>query len=203
LSALVTFAILPSYLHQYPNTMNSSLKNAVIVILVAVIAGLLLYFLPKAADEPDSVVNPADVQDFLTCADAGYPVMESDPRQCRTPDGRLFVEDTTENAEVVINTPMIGQRVTSPLTVSGKAKGTWFFEDNLPVTLKDKNGKVLAQKGAQSQDGQWMTTDYVNFTVVLEFDMPATDEGSLFIEKDNPSGLPEHAGSFFVPVRFR
>lgn len=32
------------------------------------------------------------VNSFEECAEAGYPVMESLPRQCRTPDGRTFEE---------------------------------------------------------------------------------------------------------------
>jgi hypothetical protein len=35
------------------------------------------------------------IQDFESCAAAGYAVMESFPRQCRTPDGRMFVEGVT------------------------------------------------------------------------------------------------------------
>lgn len=34
----------------------------------------------------------AEVRSFEDCASAGYPVMESYPRQCRTPDGKTFVE---------------------------------------------------------------------------------------------------------------
>jgi len=33
------------------------------------------------------------INSFEDCANAGYPVMESYPRQCRTPDGRNFVEE--------------------------------------------------------------------------------------------------------------
>lgn len=32
------------------------------------------------------------ITNFAQCIDAGYPVMESHPRQCRTPDGRIFKE---------------------------------------------------------------------------------------------------------------
>ncbi|MBU2615593.1 MAG: hypothetical protein KKC19_00650 [Nanoarchaeota archaeon] len=32
------------------------------------------------------------VTNFQTCIDAGYPIMESYPRQCRTLGERLFVE---------------------------------------------------------------------------------------------------------------
>jgi len=44
-----------------------------------------------------TVVNtPADseaITSFEECTAAGYPVMESYPRQCKTSDGRTFVED--------------------------------------------------------------------------------------------------------------
>ena len=33
------------------------------------------------------------INNFQSCADAGYAVMESHPRQCRTLGGRLFVEE--------------------------------------------------------------------------------------------------------------
>lgn len=33
------------------------------------------------------------VYDFESCAAAGNPVMESYPRQCRTPKGKIFVEE--------------------------------------------------------------------------------------------------------------
>lgn len=36
------------------------------------------------------------ITDFDACAGAGYPVMESYPEQCRTPDGRTFVRKITE-----------------------------------------------------------------------------------------------------------
>ncbi len=44
--------------------------------------------------------NDADyyqIKNFNHCADAGYPVMESYPRQCRVPNRTLFVEEI-ENA---------------------------------------------------------------------------------------------------------
>ena len=44
---------------------------------------------------PTSVTDPqpafSGIRNFEQCAAAGYPVMESYPEQCRTPDGRLFV----------------------------------------------------------------------------------------------------------------
>jgi hypothetical protein len=167
---------------------------AIFIVLLAVAAAI--YYIP--GNEESSV----EVNNFAACLDAGYPVMESFPRQCQSPDGRTFTEETKENPDVVVDTPVWGAVVTSPLRVSGKARGNWYFEANIPVTLEDQNGKVLAQKGFQAQ-GEWMTTDYVPFSDTLTFTTPDTEFGRLIISKDNPSGLPEHDASFAVPVKFR
>jgi hypothetical protein len=44
---------------------------------------------PTAVADPPSAFS--GIRNFEQCAAAGYPVMESYPEQCRTPDGRLFV----------------------------------------------------------------------------------------------------------------
>ncbi|MBI4049625.1 MAG: hypothetical protein HY395_02295 [Candidatus Doudnabacteria bacterium] len=146
--------------------------------------------------------RPVKVTDFHSCVNAGYPVAESFPRQCTGPDGQTFTEEVSEEPEVVVETPTRGALAASPLNIKGKARGTWFFEANLPVTLKDQNGKILAQKGFQAK-GEWMTEDYVEFEDSLTFSAPTTEFGVLVIENDNPSGLPENEKSFAVPVRFR
>jgi hypothetical protein len=169
--------------------MKTWLKIAILVIVALVV----LYLVPWS--------KQPEVNDFQACIDAGYPVMESFPRQCKTPDGRTFTEQIVEG-DVVISFPRPGEVVLSPLLVSGKARGNWFFEANLPVSLKDQTGKLLAQKGFQAK-GEWMTTDYVPFEDTLEFEKPSTEYGLLIIEKDNPSGLPEHDDSYVVPVKFR
>lgn len=91
--------------------------------------------------------------------------------------------------------------VTSPLTITGEARGTWFFEASFPVVLQDANGKVIAAKAATAL-GDWMTEDFVPFTVTLTFDKPATETGTLILEKDNPSDNPQFANQLTLPVRF-
>lgn len=91
--------------------------------------------------------------------------------------------------------------ITSPLVIEGEAWGPWFFEASFPVKLLDGNGKVLAQVPAQAQ-GEWMTENFVAFKATLTFAAPATATGTLVFEKDNPSGLPEHADEFRLPIRF-
>lgn len=61
-----------------------------LVVAIVIVAGLLLSF--SVIQEQNQAF---DIMTFEECAAAGYPIMESYPRQCRTPDGRLFVEDTS------------------------------------------------------------------------------------------------------------
>ncbi|MBS3080894.1 hypothetical protein J4221_05460 [Candidatus Pacearchaeota archaeon] len=37
--------------------------------------------------------NFSKINDFESCVKSGYPIMESYPRQCKTPDGKTFVEE--------------------------------------------------------------------------------------------------------------
>ena len=102
---------------------------------------------------------------------------------------------------VRVFSPLPDDIVASPLTVCGEARGNWFFAASFPVRLLDANGAELAVIPAQAKD-EWMTTDFVPFEVTLVFQPPSTDTGTLILEKDNPSGLPEHADEFRIPVRF-
>jgi hypothetical protein len=100
-----------------------------------------------------------------------------------------------------VATPQPNQTVKSPLVVSGEARGTWYFEASFPVKLLDANGNILAQAPAQAQ-GEWMTAEFVPFSVTLTFPNPTTATGTLVLEKDNPSGLPEYDDSRSIPIRF-
>jgi len=104
---------------------------------------------------------------------------------------------------IKVSSPLPGQEISSPFTVTGEARGSWYFEASFPVILKDSNGTVLAQVPAQAE-GEWMTTDYVPFKAILNFQKPSgTDTGTLTLEKDNPSGLPENDNSLVIPVVFK
>lgn len=104
-------------------------------------------------------------------------------------------------SEVIVTSPVSGDTVTSPLSVSGMAKGTWFFEGNIPVSLEDENGGIIAQIGAMT-DGEWMTEELVPFDTEISF-ATTKESGFLVIRKDNPSGEPQFDAEFRVPVRFQ
>jgi len=102
---------------------------------------------------------------------------------------------------VYIERPLPNTQVKSPLLVSGRARGNWYFEGSFPVKLLDGNGNVLALAPAQAQS-EWMTTEYVPFSVSLTFPTSTTATGTLILQKDNPSGDPQFDDSVLIPVTF-
>ncbi len=173
--------------------------NAVIgVVAVALIGGGVYFFTSTPA-------VPA-VTTFEACVAAGNPVMESYPRQCTSKDGTHFTENvgnTVEKADLIrVISPRPNEAVQSPLTITGEARGSWFFEASFPVVLTDWDGKIIAQGNANAT-GDWMTTDFVPFKATLTFVAGAStysNKGTLILKKDNPSGLPENDNSLEIPV---
>ncbi|MBI5530031.1 MAG: hypothetical protein HY918_00835 [Candidatus Doudnabacteria bacterium] len=95
------------------------------------------------------------------------------------------------------------QEISSPLTITGEAKGTWFFEASFPVILTDWDGKIIAQ-GIAKANGDWMTENFVPFEAILQFVKPGyKNNGSLILKKDNPSGLPQNDAALEIPVIFK
>lgn len=112
-------------------------------------------------------------------------------------------EETMQKDDLIkVVYPKKDQIVTSPLQVTGEARGTWFFEASFPVRLLDANNNEIAVGIAQAQ-GEWMTQNYVPFKADIVFTSPTTDTGFLVLQKDNPSGLPEHDNELRFPIRFR
>ncbi len=102
---------------------------------------------------------------------------------------------------IQVDSPLSDSVVKSPLKIIGSARGAWYFEASFPVRIFDSNGKELGVIPAQAK-GDWMTTDFVPFEATLVFQIPTTETGTLVLEKDNPSGLPENSDSVSIPVRF-
>jgi len=104
---------------------------------------------------------------------------------------------------IVVDSPAPGARVTSPLAIRGRARGTWFFEGDFPVVLLDAKGNLVA-KGYCKAKGEWMTKDFVTFEGTLPFEKPVPGgRGTLVLKKDNPTDLPEHDDALSIPLFFR
>ena len=85
--------------------------------------------------------------------------------------------------------------------MKGQAGGYWFCEASFPVNSLGGNGKEIAVGIAQAEE-EWMTTEFVPFSVTFSFQKPMTGTGTLVLKKDNPSGLPEHDDELRIPVVF-
>jgi hypothetical protein len=108
----------------------------------------------------------------------------------------------TSGAMVVVDQPKPSDVVASPLVVRGRARGPWYFEATFPVRLLDENHITIATARARAQ-GEWTTPGFVPFEATLTFAPPASELGTIVLEKSNPSGRPEAADSVQVGVRFR
>lgn len=97
-----------------------------------------------------------------------------------------------------------GSVIKSPLALSGRARGTWYFEASFPIELKDSEGNTLVTAVAQAQS-DWMTEDFVDWSATMTWDAASTTatSGVLIFKKDNPSGLPEHDASLEIPILFQ
>lgn len=92
-----------------------------------------------------------------------------------------------------------GDKIQSPVTVRGEARGYWFFEASFPIKILDEGGNVLGWGIAQALS-DWMTEEFVPFEAVIDFEAPAGGSGFLVLIRDNPSGLPENDEEFRIPV---
>ena len=92
--------------------------------------------------------------------------------------------------------------------LTGQARGYWYFEASFPIVLTNWDGLIIAE-GYATADGDWMTEEFVPFTASLEFTNPYEEgqpdfmkRGSLILQKDNPSGLPENDNALEIPIYF-
>jgi len=104
--------------------------------------------------------------------------------------------------KIIVYDIKAGDQISSPLEITGKARGSWFFEAEFPIRLLNKNNEVIASALAWA-GSDWMTENWVDFKATLEFNINEDSEGKIVFEKDNPSDLPKFAESFEIPVKIR
>ena len=163
------------------------LGGLVIVVLTTIIIVVPAEKSPPE-EEPDTTIEEPTVPE------------ENEPEEPSEP-GPVSKDDL-----IILESPLPGEKVTSPLTVRGQARGPWYFEASFPVVLTDWDGRIIAEVPAQAQ-GEWMTEEYVPFEAVLEFETPSpgdpnVNRGSLILQKDNASGLPEHDNALEIQIEF-
>ena len=179
--------------------------STVFIVIVIIVLIVVLGFIMGGSGESNVVVT-----DFDECVARGYPVLESYPRQCKTPGGETFTEDIgneLEKADLIrVESPRPNSLVnTNPVHITGVARGNWFFEASFPIKVLDSTGKIVGTGYATALD-EWMTTNFVPFEAVVRLTeygiRESQTKGTIILEKDNPSSLPENADELRIPVKF-
>lgn len=156
-----------------------------IIIIILLLVGVGWYFSPKAEapDNSNETLQPSTTTSEITTT---------------TP---TTAPEKDMSDQIVVDTPKPKTTVNNPFVVSGKARGNWFFEASMPVSVFDADGKLLWSGPAQA-GGEWMTTDFVPFSVMANVGT-YTGTSTVVIAKDNPSGLPEHDASYSFEIVVR
>lgn len=150
------------------------------------------------------------ISNFEECRLANYPVSEEGGlKKCLTPDGRVFLQKSQANEAkkepatykdfLIVEQPLGDSVIDSPVFISGKARGNWFFEAVLPVYLENQEGVTIATGYVEALD-EWMSEEFVPFSGELTFIHDKTEDGFLIFGKNNPSALSEFDDSFALPV---
>ena len=174
--------------------------------VLIILAIAVYFFMQQQSVVPEEVSHASS---FEECVQEGNPVMESYPRQCNTKDGKNFVEYIGNGLEkrdlIRLESPQPNQTIESPLVITGEARGYWFFEASFPIVLTNWDGLIIAEGFATAQD-EWMTEEFVPFEATLTFVVDPdvySKKGTLILQKDNPSGLPENDDALEIPVMFK
>lgn len=142
------------------------------------------------------VTHPAVVQ---------APAVSTVPTSTVTPESLVTTTaptvTSTLEAKIILDALKPGDTIKSPLTITGKARGVWYFEGSFPVELRDSNNVQLAIEPATAKT-DWMTTDWVSFSTTLNFSASTTGTGILIFHRDNPSDNPALDESYQMVVNF-
>lgn len=164
--------------------MNNKTGLILIVVLFLIIIGgaVAIFAFPNSSAPSDQTSNTATTTPGSTQASTTQ---------------QASISDLIE-----VSAPLINAHVSSPLVITGRARGTWYFEASAPYMLLDKDGKTIAQGHIDAQ-GDWMTTDFVPFKATITFAaQPAGSVGTLVLQNDNPSGDPARQKELRIPVKF-
>lgn len=165
-----------------------------------VLGGFLFLIFAKGAPKAEAPSVQACTLEALICPD-GSTVGRVGPN-CEFAPCPQANTGATSDPRITLDTPVEGDTITSPVTLSGKVRGNWYFEASFPIIIVDWDGRIIGEGHATAQ-GDWMTTEFVPFTATVHYTVdPQTPyaRGAIILKKDNPSGLPENDAAIEIPV---
>ena len=153
------------------------------ILIILVVFGVMFWALTRAVPTSAPVViSPAE----------GIPVAPTMAQKLGVIEVSYPLPETTISA--------------SPMTITGKAKGNWFFEATAPVSIVNWDGLIIGQGYIKVDQGyDWMTTDMVPFTGTISYDASQIGMykyGWVIVKKDNPSDDPKFDDSLEFKILF-
>lgn len=120
----------------------------------------------------------------------------------QTPPPPADTYTSPKGVALKVYTPASNAQMASPVIVLGEVPGSWSFEAVFPVKLLDGNGNLVARATAQLL-GTWTTDQLVPFSVKITYNTNAVahGNGTLVLQRDNPSGLSTNDDSVSVPIK--
>ena len=79
---------------------NNKTVWIIVGVVILAILGYLMYLDLRSTDEETTTI----VTDFADCARAGFPVTDGTPRECTTPNGSVYKEETINVPEIIPET---------------------------------------------------------------------------------------------------
>lgn len=111
------------------------MKKPFLLITAVIIVFALTYFFA-----PQRVMAPTVTEDT------------SDDLQVVVPAPKLSPEMANTATEMIeVTAPLPNTTLTSPITLTGRARGPWYFEASFPIELRDANNVLIAQTVGQAQ----------------------------------------------------
>jgi hypothetical protein len=107
------------------------------------------------------------------------------PASAPTAEPAAAPNDVASLTTATITTPAPNARVTSPLTISGRAPAGWFFENQLPVHLLDAQGAIIAEAPATPRIN-WTEPGDKDYDATLTFTVTAETPATLVVMQDMP-----------------
>ena len=171
-------------------------------IVIAVLAGVVLILIgnrePSSPSVNEDNIDPEPVactMEAKMCPDGSFvgrtgpncefeacPIIKSVPADVQ--------KAIDEKADLIqVTSPVAGVEVKNPISVSGKARGPWYFEGSFPLVVTDWDGIIIGQ-GFATAEGDWMTEDFVPFSGTVNFEGgtgSSNNKGWLIFKKDNQS----------------
>lgn len=169
------------------------MKNLIITVITVIVIGLIYFAYAANKDKFSSIAPPAGSQ--TDTATLPSPSQETAPEPVAAPQ-------VTDETGPFVSSPLKGDSVGSPLTVTGIVPPGWMFEGSFGVKLFTDSDVLVTQTAAEEKiPGSWQSGEPIEFTARLTYTTDA-ESGYILLEKANPSGLTENEGFHKLPILF-